>query len=107
MGLDVGRGQRSPFLHFPDGNATLARLLVQRLNPRVVPGRGVGGVAVGRADYTRLEEPGPARLRLNSTVVRVRHAGGTVRAAEVVVSYARGGRLERVRARNCVLAPGP
>jgi spermidine dehydrogenase len=35
MGLDVGPGQRSPFLHFPDGNATLARLLVQRLIPRV------------------------------------------------------------------------
>ena len=33
--------------------------------------------------------------------------GSTVRAAEVVVSYARGGRLECVRAWNCVLAPGP
>jgi len=39
-------------LHFPDGNATLARLLVQRLIPRVVPGRSVSDVAVGRADYT-------------------------------------------------------
>jgi len=101
MGLDARPGQRSPFLHFPDGNATLARLLVQRLIPRAVPGRRVDEVAMGRADYTRLDEPGPARLRLNSTVVRVRHVGG---AAAVEVGYARGGQLERVRAQSCVLA---
>ena len=100
MGLDARPGQRSPFLHFPDGNATFARLLVQRLIPHAVPGRGVDGVAVGRADYARLDEPGPARLRLNSTVVRVRHAGDEARAAEVEVSYARRGRLESVRAAN-------
>ena len=34
MGLDARPGPRSPFLHFPDGNATLARLLVGRLIPR-------------------------------------------------------------------------
>ena len=101
MGLDARPGQRSPFVHFPDGNATLARLLVQRLIPRAVPGRSVGDVTVGCADYTQLDEPGPARLRLNSTVVRVRHAGD---AAQVEVSYARRGRLESVRASNCVLA---
>src|SRR5436309_4115136 len=43
MGLDARPGPRSPFLHFPDGNATLARLLVQRLIPRAVPGQ------IGRA----------------------------------------------------------
>ncbi|PYM90760.1 MAG: hypothetical protein DME04_21555 [Candidatus Rokuibacteriota bacterium] len=104
MGLDVRPGQRSPFLHFPDGNATLARLLVQRLIPGAVPGRSVDDVAVARADYTRLDEPGPVRLRLDSTVVRVHHPGGAARAAEVEVVYVQGGRLERVRARNCVLA---
>ena len=70
------------------------------LIPRVVPGLSVGDLAVGRADTTRLDELGPARLRLDSTVVGVRHAGGTVRAAEAVVSYARGDRLERVCART-------
>ena len=104
MGLDARPGRRSPFVHFPDGNATLARLLVQRLIPRAVPGCSVADVAVGRADYTRLDEPGPARLRLNSTVVRVRHAGDSAHAAEVEVSYARRGRLESVRGSNCVLA---
>jgi spermidine dehydrogenase len=101
MGLDARPGPRSPFLHFPDGNATIARFLVRRLIPRAVPGGSADEVAMARVDYTRLDEPGPARLRLNSTVVRARHADD---AAEVEVSYARGGRLERVRARNCVLA---
>jgi len=101
MGLDARPGPRSPFLHFPDGNATIARFLVRRLIPRAVPGRSADEVAMARVDYTRLDEPGPARLRLNSTVVRARHADD---AAEVAISYARGGRLEGVRARNCVLA---
>jgi spermidine dehydrogenase len=104
MGLDARPGRRSPFLHFPDGNATLARRLVQRLIPRAVLGRDVDDVAVGRADYTRLDEPAMARLRLDSTVVRVRHVGDAAQAAEVEVTYARAGRLESVRAATCVLA---
>jgi spermidine dehydrogenase len=104
MGLDARPGQRSAFFHFPDGNATLARRLVQQLIPRAVPGRSIDEVALARTDYARLDESGPTRLRLNSTVVRVRHTDGAARTAEVEVSYARGGRLERIRARNCVLA---
>jgi len=104
MGLDARPGPRSPFMHFPDGNATLARLLVGRLIPRAVPGRGVDQVVTARVDYARLDEPGPTRLRLNSTVVRARHAGDAASASEVEVTYARGRRLELVRARNCVLA---
>ena len=101
MGLDARPGPRSPFLHFPDGNATIARLLVQRLIPRAVPGRGADDVAVARVDYTRLDEPGSARLRLGSTAVRVRH---TAHDGEVELDYVRAGRLARVRARSCVLA---
>jgi spermidine dehydrogenase len=101
MGLDARPGPRSPFLHFPDGNATLARLLVQRLIPPAVPGRGADDVATVRVDYTRLDQLGPARLRLDSTVVRARQARDV---AEVEVDYVRAGRLERVRASGCVLA---
>ena len=101
MGLDARPGPRSPFFHFPDGNATIARLLAQRLIPRAVAGCCAEDVAMARVDYARLDEPGPARLRLNSTVVRARH---TSDRGEVEVSYVRSGRLERVRARSCVLA---
>jgi spermidine dehydrogenase len=101
MGLDARPGRRSPFLHFPDGNATIARLLVRRLIPHAVPGRTADDVVLSRVDYGRLDEPGPVRLRLNSTAVRARH---TSQSTEVEVDYVRSGRLEQVRARSCVLA---
>ena len=101
MGLDARPGPRSGFLHFPDGNATIARLLVRQLIPHAVPGRTAEDVVLSRVDYARLDEPGPARVRLSSTVVRVRHAS---KPPEVEIDYVRAGRLERVRARGCVLA---
>jgi spermidine dehydrogenase len=101
MGLDARPGPRSPFLHFPDGNATIARLLVQRLVPGAVPGRSAADVALAQVDYGRLDRPGPARLRLESTVVRAREAGDST---GVEIDYVRSGRLHRVRAGSCVLA---
>jgi spermidine dehydrogenase len=62
-------------------------------------------VVTARLDYGRLDLPdAPVRLRLDSTVVRVRHAGDPASAPEVMVTYARGGRRLTVRARHCVLA---
>ena len=93
------------FFHFPDGNATLARLLVRGLIPAAMPGRTADDVVTARADYARLDEAGaPARIRLRSTVVRVRHLGEPARAREVEVAYVRGGALQTVRARQVVLA---
>ena len=93
------------FFHFPDGNATLARLLVRRLIPAAIPGRTAEDVVSARADYGRLDEAGAAvRLRLESTVVRVRHLGEPAKAREVELAYVRSGRLETVRARRVVLA---
>ncbi len=93
------------FFHFPDGNATLARLLVRRLVPAAIPGSTAEDVVMARADYGRLDEAGsPVRMRLDSTVVRVRHLGEPARASEVEVAYVRGGRLETVRGRRVVLA---
>jgi spermidine dehydrogenase len=101
MGLDARPGPRSPFFHFPDGNATIARLLVRQLIPGAVAGSRAEDTEMARVNYGALDVPGAARLRLNSTVVRVRH---TDDRAEVEVDYARSGRLERIRARQCVLA---
>jgi spermidine dehydrogenase len=62
-------------------------------------------MVTARADYARLDEAAsPVRLRLESTAVRVRHAGAASSSREVEVAYVRGGRLESVRARSCVLA---
>ncbi|WP_426955560.1 NAD(P)-binding protein [Muricoccus radiodurans] len=90
-----------PYIHhFPDGNASIARLLVRELIPAAAPGRGMDSIVLAPFDYTRLDEAGaPVRLRLNSTVVAVRRPEGPVE-----LGYLRGGALERVRAEAVVLA---
>lgn len=93
------------FFHFPDGNATLARLLVRTLVPAAVPGSTAEDVVTSRADYSRLDEAAsPARIRLRSTVVRVAHRGPGAGRGEVEVAYSRGGKLETVSARRVILA---
>ena len=90
----------SATLHFPDGNATIARLLVRNLIPDAIPGTSATDVVTARARYDRLDRAGaPVRIRLNSTVVRAVNSGDAVE-----VSYVNGGGTFKVRARNCVMA---
>ena len=86
---------------FPDGNASVARLLVQKLIPNVSPGmKGFEDVAVARFNYSELDKEGQTtRIRLNSTVVGVREADD-----RVVVEYVRAGTPQRITANHCVLA---
>jgi spermidine dehydrogenase len=92
-------------LHFPDGNATIARLLVRDLLPRAVPGKGVENVVTARVDYSQLDRAGaPIRLRLNSTVIRVKHVGEPAVAGHVEVTYLRDGKAFTTRGRGVVLA---
>jgi len=91
--------------HFPDGNASIARLLVRALIPAAVPGHTAEDVVTAQADYSRLDRDGdPIRLRLNSTVVGVRNVGEPSAAKGVEVLYASGKQVFRVRAKGCVLA---
>ncbi len=95
----------SLFLHFPDGNATIARSLVRDLIPAAIPGSGVENIVTARADYGMLDRDGePVRLRLNSTVIRARNLGEPQSAREVEVTYVRHGRAYKARARGTVLA---
>src|SRR2546428_1591125 len=92
-------------IHFPDGNATIARLLVRRLIPDAVPGKTMEDVGAARVNYALLDRAGQtARIRLNSTVVNVRHDGAPSSAKETIVSYVRGGKTYQVRGRACVMA---
>ena len=92
-------------LHFPDGNATVARLLVRDLIPRAVPGNSAEDVVTARIDYSQLDAGAmPVRLRLNSTVIRAQHFGNPKSAGQVKVAYLRGGRALTARARGVVLA---
>src|SRR6516165_5787956 len=75
-GLDLGaRGKEEPYIfHFPDGNASIARLLVRSMIPAAIPGHDMFDVVTAHADYSRLDRADTAvRIRLNSTVVRVKH----------------------------------
>jgi len=110
-GLGLGELEKEePYIfHFPDGNASIARLLVRALIPGAMPGHSMLDVVTARADYSKLDVDGaPVRLRLNSTVVHVQHAG-TIAALggapkTVDIAYMRGKKLQSVRAKNCVLA---
>ena len=56
--------------HFPDGNATIARLLVRQLIPHSIPGNNMEDIVTAKADYSMLDVPGQdTNIRLNSTVV--------------------------------------
>jgi spermidine dehydrogenase len=93
------------FFHFPDGNATIARLLVRKLIPSAVPGASLSDVVLAKANYGKLDESAsPVRIRLNSTAVRVRHIGDAANANEVEVAYARGGKVYTAKAKNTILA---
>ncbi|HEV3120381.1 MAG TPA: FAD/NAD(P)-binding protein [Isosphaeraceae bacterium] len=109
MGLGSRRaaqGDREPYIfHFPDGNASIARMLVRALVPEAADGNTMEDIVTSRFHYSRLDDPdSPVRIRLNSTAVRVRHLGDSGRAREVAVTYVRGQTARRVRARHCVLA---
>lgn len=86
--------------HFPDGNATLARVLVRTLVPGSIPGTTVEDSITAKVDYEALDHPeSPVKIRLSSTVVRVENKDGMV---EVI--YACDGKLYRVYGKHCVLA---
>jgi len=93
------------FFHFPDGNASIARLLVRRLVPEVLSGNSVEDLITTKANYAKLDvESSPVRIRLNSTAVRVRHEGEAASAKQVEITYSRVGKLYTVRAPFAVLA---
>ena len=94
------------WFHFPDGNASIARLLVRKLLPAAIPGNSVDDVVTARADYARLDEAGSnTRIRLNSTVARVQHLGDRGHARRKWKwPTCKDGKLQSVRAGRCILA---
>jgi spermidine dehydrogenase len=98
--------EREPYhFHFPDGNASIARALVRALIPDAATGHTAEDIVTARFDYSKLDRNNaPVRIRLSSTVVRVRHAGDPAAAKEVEISYTREKKLYSIRAKGAVLA---
>ena len=97
----TGSRNDDPYIfHFPDGNASIARLMVRSLIPGSIPGSTMEDVVLAKADYTSLDRADQAvRLRLNSTVVKMNNLKDGV-----VVTYARDGKRHTVKAAHTVMA---
>jgi spermidine dehydrogenase len=93
------------FFHFPDGNASIARMLVRKLVPDAISGNSAADIVTQKASYAKIDDPSsPVRIRLSSTAVRVRHVGDSASAKEVEITYSRLGKLYTARAPYTVLA---
>ncbi len=108
LGLQLGEGynEGSYVFHFPDGNASVARLLVGKLIPTAFAApQNMDTIVDARLDYSQLDQPqSPMRIRLQSTVLRVRNDGPSERARGVLIAYRKDGKIRSVRARYCILA---
>jgi spermidine dehydrogenase len=107
-GMDLGgdEGKEEPYIfHFPDGNASIARLLVRRLIPESIPGHTMYDIVGAHVDYGKLDLPSsPVQLRLSSTVVRAQNTKSADSAKAVEISYVQNQKLRTVKAKACILA---
>jgi spermidine dehydrogenase len=96
----------SPEAMFPDGNASIARLLVRSMLPSAFPDMKADDdpftIVTAALDYRQLDQASAAlRLRLNATAVQAENLDGR---PGVAVTYVKGGEVWRVSGKHCVLA---
>ena len=96
------RGDEPYIFHFPDGNASVARLIVRSLIPKAVPGSTMEDVVTSKVNYSELDQnANNISIRLNSTVV---HALNSADNNSVDVTYVRNGKPHTVRSSKCIMA---
>ena len=104
-GLPEREEEEAYIHHFPDGNASVARLLVRKMIPEAATGSSMEDIVMARFDYSKLDQANsPVRLRLESTVTRVKHDQDPATSKLVLLNYVRNGQACRVQARACILA---
>ncbi len=103
LGLEEDESEEEPYIyHFPDGNASIARLLVRKLIPGAISGSTMEDIVTAKADYSMLDNPeNQVRLRLNTTAIRIDN-----QADSVSVYYMTQGQkqLHQIQARKCIFA---
>lgn len=108
-GMDIGysdkeKSDRGGNISFPDGNASVARLLVRKLVPEVATGTTMESVVAAKFDYSKLDLADNAtRIRLSSTAVGLSHLEGNL-DKEVEVTYVQGGDAKIVTANKVIWA---
>ena len=94
-------GEGDPDMYFPDGNATISRLLVRSLVPGSLPGKDIDDAITSIMNYQQLDKPhNKCRIRLNSFVTNVRNEPKD----GVSVTYTTGGNAYSVKGKDVVLA---
>src|SRR5579872_805871 len=90
---------------FPGGHAGTARHFLKKIIPAALRGEyRMADILNSPVQWAQLDKPHePVRMRLSSTVVAVSHEGDPQTARGVVVTYLRGGKLYRVRAKAAIL----
>lgn len=95
-----------PYIHhFPDGNATIARSLVKKMIPNVGKGDNAEEIVTSKFKYKELDKSSNnVRVRLNSTVVNVKHGGDPKSSSEVFVNYIKDNESYEVRGKGVIMA---
>ena len=93
---------------FPGGNTGIARYITKAILPAAIPGpTDLSSVCRAPVNFNALDRKGQnVRMRLRSTVISVRHDGTGTHAPDVVVTFERGKKLYRVKARSVIMAGG-
>jgi spermidine dehydrogenase len=93
---------------FPGGNTGIARLMAKALIQKSIAGDdSMESVCRNEINFDALDQPSsPARIRLNSTAVWVKHDGDPEKSESVSIVYAWAGKTYRVTARTVVMAGG-
>ena len=109
-GMDLGYGdeegndEAGGNFYYPDGNASIARMLVRKLIPGAATGNTMADIVAARFDYSTLDRASNAtRIRLSSTVVDLRHRNGDL-DADVDVTYVSDNEARTVTAKKVVWA---
>lgn len=95
--------REEPYIfHFPDGNAGVARALVNKLIPGAMSADTMEAQVKAKVNYNALDlKSSKVRIRLNSSVVKVEH---TSNQKSVNVVYINNGKSYRVVGRHVVMA---
>lgn len=95
--------EEEPYIyHFPDGNASIARMLVRKMIPSIAPGHTMEDIVLAKFDYAKLDRPeNQVRLRLNSTALRIENNSDGVAVAYMPHD---GSALKQIQAKQAIFA---